>query len=382
LTDRWDAVVAVNPGAYYEFKVVAIARDGDQNSADATLKGAAVEPGVFITVVEDENNLGDEDDISYHTLAVGEKVAAPTGFVVTNKTKVGTAWTYDFAWTPAATAPGTAEYVLEYKTGAGAWTRTNVTVSGNTATVTGLADGELYDFHVVASAIGYAANDSVEKMNLKIEASTFSAPGAPVPENKWVEGSTWSQELEWAPVTTTTTVGDDPVVAAVVQYQVFAKSDDDGAEYVPKTTVSGTSAVITGLEDGKTYTFYIVAVPVAGDSGFVKSGNSPESVGAKMATADLTKPALTVDQVKGDVVLSWGLVANAGTYVVEYRAVVTDQGAEDGWGTANITMAGSSAAISGLAPGEYEFRVKAFPPSPSGYTGSFIVETFEVLATP
>ncbi|MGO9828931.1 MAG: fibronectin type III domain-containing protein [Myxococcaceae bacterium] len=121
-----------------------------------------------------------------------------------------------------------------------------ITISGTTASVTGLANGTTYTFAVAASnAVGTGP------ASLSGPVMTFDVPGAPT--NVVANPGEQAVTLSWtAPAST----GGSPVTSYVIASPEVAS---------PQVTFAGpTSAVVTSLTDGTSYTFTVAAVNAVG----------------------------------------------------------------------------------------------------------------------
>lgn len=99
--------------------------------------------------------------------------------------------------------------------------------------------------------------------------------------------------------------------ALATEYDVFMKSYKEGATYKLSTTVTGTSAKVSGLMTGKDYTFYVAAKNNA--------GASEASSEVKFATKLTGTVTLAIEPVgKTQFKLSWNKIDGATRYIV-YR---------------------------------------------------------------
>ncbi len=142
-----------------------------------------------------------------------------------------------------------------------------VTVSGMTASVTGLTDGTTYTFTVAASNVngtGQAASSG--------PVTTFSVPDAPT--NVVAVAGDQSASLTWtAPAST----GGSPVTG----YSIVISPPAPSTQIV----VSGTSASVTALTNGTPYTFTAAAVNAV--------GTGPASLPSPAVTPTLPPSGLT-----------------------------------------------------------------------------------------
>ena len=146
------------------------------------------------------------------------------------------------------------------------------TTGATSCTVTGLTNGTTYSFSVVATnAIGSSAPSGLAS------ATPAVAPGAPT--NLVAQVSSTQAQLSW---TAPTSNGG----AAITQYKV-----DDGQGHTC-TTTGATTCIVTGLTNGSTYTFTVVARNSAGTSAASSPvtanpvGPPPAPTGLKAKSAD------------------------------------------------------------------------------------------------
>jgi chitodextrinase len=139
----------------------------------------------------------------------------------------------------------------------------NKSVSGLTATITGLSASTAYSFYVIAkdAAVNSSPASSTVIGTTTVYVADTQNPTAPT--NLIVVGSSSSTvSLSWT--ASTDNIG-------VTSYDVFVNSTF-------KTTVSGTTAIVNGLTPTTTYAFYVVAKDAAGNT-------SPQSNSANGTTA-------------------------------------------------------------------------------------------------
>ncbi|MBV1856338.1 endo alpha-1,4 polygalactosaminidase [Catellatospora tritici] len=213
-------------------------------------------------------------------------------------------------------------------------------VTGTTATVTGLAASTAYTFTVKArDAAGNVSAASASATGTTSAAADTTAPS--VPSGLVVTGvSASSVSLSW-------TASTDNV--AVTGYQIHI----DGAT-TPAATVTGLTATLTGLTPATTYTFTVKAKDAAGNTSAASTG----ATGTTSAAADTTAPSapsgLVVTGVStSSVSLSW-------TASTDNVAVTGYQIHIDGATTPATTVTGLTATLTGLTPATtYTFTVKA-----------------------
>jgi endonuclease I/chitodextrinase len=178
---------------------------------------------------------------------------AATSLAVTGTTSS----TVSLSWTAGTDNIGVTSYDI-YMNGV-----LNKSVSGLTATITGLSASTAYSFYVIAkdAAVNSSPASSTVIGTTTVYVADTQNPTAPT--NLIVVGSSSSTvSLSWT--ASTDNIG-------VTSYDVFVNSTF-------KTTVSGTTAIVNGLTPTTTYAFYVVAKDAAGNT-------SPQSNSANGTTA-------------------------------------------------------------------------------------------------
>ncbi|MDB5238684.1 MAG: fibronectin type protein [Candidatus Parcubacteria bacterium] len=202
------------------------------------------------------------------------------------------------------------------------------TTSGTTAVITGLTNGTLYSYYVTAvSAVGESASST------PASATPATSPGIPtaftaIPGNAQIS-FTWT-----APASTGG--------AAISSYNIYISG---GAV---ATSTSGTSATITGLTNGTSYSYYITAVNTAGESA------SSSIITATPSTTPSIPLSLVATRGNGQITLTWSAPSsNGGSAITTYKVY------NNGGGVASTTS-GTSATITGLTNGTlYSYYVTA-----------------------
>ncbi|MBD8084152.1 endonuclease [Chryseobacterium caseinilyticum] len=159
----------------------------------------------------------------------------PTNLVVTGTTPNSVS----LSWTASTDNVGVTGYNI-YVNGT-----LHSTVTGTTATVSGLASGTTYSFYVVAKD----ASNNLSPQSNSVQGTTTTDTQAPTaPANLAVTGtSNNSVSLSWT--ASTDNVG-------VTGYNIYL----NGTFH---STVTGTSATVSGLNPSTTYSFYVVAADAA-----------------------------------------------------------------------------------------------------------------------
>jgi YD repeat-containing protein len=275
--------------------------------------------------------------------------AAPTGLTVTGTTST----TVSLSWTAP---PGSVSSYKVYVNGNAA-TTSPATVTGTTATVTGLTQGTTYSFTV-------AANNSAGPGALSTAVSGTTAevtPGAP--SGLAVTGTTSaSVSLSWtAPA------------GGVSGYYVY---EDGSSTALPSSavTVTGATATVTGLSASTAYTFTVAASNAAGTGAQSSPVSVTTSVTAPAAPTGLAVTATASTSVS----LSW--TAPPGT-VTGYDVYMG--GTELPSGAVTVTISGTTATVTGLsASTTYTFTVAATNAGGAGTQSASVSATTGVPAAP
>ncbi len=192
--------------------------------------------------------------------------------------------------------------------------------------------------------------DSAKTANATVSAVTAGPPGAPT--GLIATAGQRQVSLAWtAPVNN----GGAAITDYIVQYKLLGTNDwstfADG-------TATSTSATVTGLTAGATYSFQILAVTAIATSGGPASSAASATA---LAGAPNAPTALSASLGSNELLVSWTApVDNGGSvitdYVIEYRISGTTQ-----WVTYNDgTSSTASASVSGLIAGStYELQVQA-----------------------
>ncbi len=221
----------------------------------------------------------------------------------------------------------------------------SVSITGTTATVTGLASGATYSFAVAAfnaSGTGPPA--------LSNPVTTPTVPGAPT--NVVPSAGDQSASLSW---TAPASNGGSPVTGYVVAISPPAPQ--------AQVVVNGTSATVTGLVNGTAYTFTVAAVNAVGTG----PQSSPSSPVTPMALPPGTPSApnnVTATPGVGGATVSWTAPTSSGTSAIQgYTVNVLPAPTPP----ASVSITGTRATVTGLASGAtYSFAVAAFNASGTG----------------
>ena len=181
---------------------------------------------------------------------------------------------------------GAEKYMLYQSTDGSSWSRIK-TVTGNTASISGLKTGQTYQYKVRAYAVsGYGKYSSVLKAQTKTAAPTKLTVSAV---------SKTSIKLSWK------------TVFGASKYSVYQSSD--GKTWSKVKTVASSSASVTGLTAGKKYQFKVVSVGLCGNSAFSEITKTQTLTDAP-AIGKLTSTKAKTATV------TWGKVTGAKSYIV------------------------------------------------------------------
>ena len=228
-------------------------------------------------------------------------------------------------------------YTVSASPQVGGVTKTCTTV-GTSCAVTGLTNGVAYTFTVKATN---AVNDSVAS-SASDSVTPATVPGAPT----GVAGVRGDGEIAVSWTAPASNGG-----SAITGYTVSASPQVGG---VTRTCTSvGTSCTVTGLTNGVSYTFTVVATNELGDS-----LASSASASATPATAPGAPTSVSGVRGNGQVTVSWTAPAsNGGSAVTGYTVSASPQ---VGGVTKTCTTATTSCIVTGLTNGvAYTFTVKA-----------------------
>ena len=257
----------------------------------------------------------------------------------------------DLIWTAPASNGGAAilryEYELDFS---GTWTSTGGTATSTT--VTGLTNGQSYDFRVRAVNRAGAGLESFSQS--ATPTATLVAPDTP----SSLSATAGNQRvmLSWV---------QPSGGAALTHYEYELDLSDTWIS----TGGTATSTTVMGLNNGQTYTFRVRAVNSAGASG---------ASGSQSATPTTTEPeapeSLSFTPGDGQVTLRWRAPTNdGGEPITHYEYELDGSGT---WISTGSTA--TSHTVTGLNNGQtYTFRVRAV-----NALGNGAVVTLEATPSP
>ena len=280
------------------------------------------------------NQAGDQTHIatsvasSFRVLAAAVVNTVPGS--VQNLTVVPGTGQATLSWGAPASDGGAAitDYVVQYKVGT-SYVPFNDGVSTNrSVVVTGLTNGQAYYFRV-------AAVNSVGQGDYTTTQTAFtpaSAPGSPTALSATQPSAGTTSTVSW------TNPGSNGG-SAITGYEVSYKLATDARYTVFNASASSSPVTVTGLTQGSTYDFQVVAINAVGRS----------------------TPTSTVNLVgvsgNGQLALTW--IAPASGTPVDYKVQYRVSGTTD-WQTVDTASTNLSYTLTGLINGTaYEVRVAA-----------------------
>jgi titin len=325
-----DYVVEFNDGSGF-----AVFADGTSTATSASVTGLT--NGTSYTFRVSAVNAAGTGAASSASSAVIPRTfpSAPTSVSGTpGNTSVSLTWT-----APSNGGAAITDYVVEFSSGAGFAVFADGTSAATSATVTGLTNGTPYTFRV--SATNNVSTGAVSTASSAVTPRTV--PDAPTSVSG-IFGNT-SVSLTWAAPASD---GQSAITDYVVEF-----NDGSGFAVFADGTSTATSATVTGLTNGTSYTFRVSAVNAAG------TGAASAASSAVIPRTFPSAPT-SVSGTPGNtqVSLTWTAPSNGGAaitdYVVEFNDGVT-------WATfADGTSATAAATVTGLTNGTpYTFRVSA-----------------------
>jgi len=237
--------------------------------------------------------------------------AVPTGLMATPGDGSVT-----LQWTAAARA---ANYNIYMATTPGSELNSPAvtSVTGTTARISGLVDGQIYYFVVLATNVGGVSAPSNEA-----SATPIAPPDAA--EGLVAQAGTSQVTLLWQ------------AAARASSYEVFEATSAGAEGATPVLTItSGTTAQLAGLVNGVTYYFKVAAENV--------SGAGPPS--AEVSATPIAAPMLEGVATSNQVALTWSAVPGATAYAINQGTISGAEAAQP-----VVTVYGAtSVAITGLS---------------------------------
>lgn len=313
-----------------------VVEDGVSTSTSYTLTGLS-NGSVYNIRVKAINSEGSSSYASVNASprTIPDAPAAPT--ITASNTSLTVSWTAPYNGGSAITG-----YTLQYKLAtAGSWTTVD---PGNVTsrTLTSLTNGSAYEVKVLAkNAAGSSSYSSVSS------GTPRTVPG--VPTGLTAVHGNGSVDLTW---TAPASNGGAAVTDYVVQYRVSVELD---WETFADGTSTSTSTTVTGLDNGTTYDFRVLAVNEAGAGG----ASSTASDMPRTTPSEPRNLAVMADETALD--LTWDAPSYNGgqaiqDYVIAYRIVGSSSWTI--WSDTITTTTG--ARITGLVNGtDYEVLVEA-----------------------
>lgn len=207
--------------------------------------------------------------------------------------------------------------------------------SGSTVTwsKSSLVSGTVYSVYVQAVGSGnYTDSATSTPTNVTVKTKLAAPTGLAITR------TTNSLTLSWG------------AVANASGYAVYYKTGT--GSYQSQNVSSGTSFPLTGLNEGVSYTFYVVA---KGSGNYVDSDNSATATGATKITLNTPTGLAATNVLSTTATLSWNTVTNAASYLL---TISDSNGAITGYN--NKSVSGTSINLTGLtATHEYTVSVIA-----------------------
>jgi Fibronectin type III domain len=308
-------ITGLTNGTSYTFKVAAVNAVG--TSAYSTVSSAVVPATIPSTA------------------------SAPT--VTAGDTQVAVSWS-----APNANGCSITDYVVEYSSDNGTtWTAfAHTTSSATSITVTGLTNNTAYKFHVAAVNCAGTATFS---------AASASATPNPVPSQTTGLTVATNGQSNQLVLTWTAPSGNGSAVSDyLIEY-----STDGGTTWLTYAdgTSSATTATLTGLTNGASYTFRVSAVNGIGAGSASTATTSVTAIALPGAIAS----APTATASPGQIVLSWSAPSsNGGSAITDYLIQYSTNGGTSWQTWAHTASTATTATLTGLTTGSsYTFKISA-----------------------
>ena len=349
--------VPSNTGGYDASFLTNTVQYREADTTDPWLNGPSGVTGTSATIPSLENG------VEYEVQVEAENPAGSSGFTTPrNGTPLGTEPSeardvavtregnaeLDVSWDTPADNGGyaTLTYVVEHRKAGSSrsWSDTGVTISGTTATITGLDNDEEHDVRVAArNDAGIGPYDEVSGT------PTGTLPGAP--GNLMATAGDKRLSLSWD----ASDNGGYNSLSYVVEYRT---GSDEWAVFGESTSNStDTQAVITGLVNGTSYDLRVAAENLKG------RGSDTISMGTPVGTVPGAPRQVAARPGHESLDITWSVPKNTGgygsatlTYTVEFKA----NGSSDDFSDTGVSITATSATITGLTNGTaYQVRVGA-----------------------
>jgi hypothetical protein len=256
------------------------------------------------------------------------------------------------SWTAVS---GASSYQVEYKLStASTWTVLTSSTTATNANITSLAEGTLYDWRVRANCDSSVGNYSQAQFTTSVSVTCGS------PTN-----------LTSSNITTTSATISWSAVSGASNYQVEIKVSSASTWMVLATTLSSTSASISGLSEGTIYDWRIRANCSGTESNYSQAqfttiGNPTCDAPTGLISSNITTTSASV---------SWSAVSGASNYRVEYKLSSSST-----WTVLTSSTTATNANITGLIAGTlYDWQVRA---NCSGTDGNYTQAQFTTQALP
>jgi large repetitive protein len=332
-------------------------QDGVSTATSATVTGLANGSSYLFRVAA--RNLAGDSPYTQTSSATTPRTTpgAPTALTATGGLRQAT-----LDWNAPASNGGSAvlDYTIEYSANGGtSWTTFQDGFSSATSAVlTGLEDSTTYTFRV--SAVNAAGTGTA---SATVSASTATTPGAPT-------GLTATRGNAQAALSWTAAIGNggSEVFDYVIQY-----SANGGGVWVSVTDgiSTSTSATVTGLSNGTTYSFRVTAVNAVG------TGAWSNTATATPATTPGTPTVTSTSSDTSSLTVSFSAPAsNGGSAITGYTVTCTSS---NGGTTRTGTGSGSPITVSSLDAGK-NYSCTMFAANAVGNSSSVSVTTMTAVS--
>jgi fibronectin type 3 domain-containing protein len=283
-------------------------------------------------------------EITVKPSSAGGGVPVPLSDLVATVT--GSSGSVDLRWSPIA---GATTYDLYRGTSAGGEGK-NPVVSGLTGggtSLSGLTDGTAYYFYLKANG---PAGTSAPSNEVSAEPSP-SAVGPARPQNLVAAAGNRSVTLAWGGS------------LGASSYTLYQSSQPYGSGFTAvQTDITGTSATVSKLGDGKTYYFAVTATGDNGESGQALNVSLAPSLTAVGNPPDAPTGVTVLIPVDGGstYTVSWPTVKGADSYSLYQGTAPNDEAPVPAQSGIVASSGTASATVTVLSPGQtYYFQVAA-----------------------